>query len=416
MTSPVDTSVKHYRNDMVGAPVLTGAAGSLIALLDACLINGFDSKTLTSLVALAGVMTATFSGTHSATVDSVVLLAGVTGGPSGFAGANGEQKVTARPTATTVSWATVLPDGTYTGTITMKMAPVPYWSKAFTGTNLAAYRSTHPDSTGMYLYVDDTNTTVARVVGYESMTAINAGVNAWPTTAIQSGGGYWVKSAAANTSPINWTLIADSRAFAFHCAPYQGNGVPTYNNMLGGATYFFGDFVSLRPGGNPWDCVLSFKYTPSTTDATLGDIASSVTWNNGICMPRPASGFGGANVCNAFPYQGTYASMSGLANINFYDKGALPTQSDGAIRLCKRYITMAGYVNMAPRGDVPGLWHCPQYPIYDVLQHRSILPGSGALAGRNLIGIAAQAVNNSIAVDTTNTGLAFWDITGPWRN
>lgn len=47
MASPVDTSVKFYREDFPGAPVLNGVAGSLIALLDACLCTGFGLRSAT---------------------------------------------------------------------------------------------------------------------------------------------------------------------------------------------------------------------------------------------------------------------------------------------------------------------------------------------------------------------------------
>ena len=38
------TTVKHFHSAMSGAPVLNGTAGSLIAVLDACLQDGFGLK------------------------------------------------------------------------------------------------------------------------------------------------------------------------------------------------------------------------------------------------------------------------------------------------------------------------------------------------------------------------------------
>lgn len=54
------------------------------------------------------------------------------------------------------------------------------WAKAFSGTNLAAYRS----ATGnrFYLRVDDTQTQLARLRGYRAMTAISTGTNLFPAT------------------------------------------------------------------------------------------------------------------------------------------------------------------------------------------------------------------------------------------
>ena len=190
MTSPVDTSVKYFTSLMSGAPALSGTAGSMIAVLDACLKDGFDQKALTSLTVAGGVATAAYTGAHSAAVDSVVFIAGVTGGPAGWAGLNGEQKITGKGAAS-VTFATNLPDGAYTGAATMKMAPLG-WLKPFANANLGAYKSNDPASTGMLLRVDDSATTVVRVVGYELMTDINTGVGGpdawWRLLAEERGG------------------------------------------------------------------------------------------------------------------------------------------------------------------------------------------------------------------------------------
>jgi hypothetical protein len=221
MTSVVDTSVKFFTSQMSGAPALPGVAGALIALLDACAKDGFDLKTLTSLTVAGGVATAAYTGTHSAMVDAVVLIAGVTGGPSGWAGLNGEQKITGKPGAASVTFATNLPDGIYTGTITMKMAPLGF-AKPFSGVNLAAYRSLDPMSTGMYLRVDDTAAQTARVFGCESMSDINTYAGQFPTNAQMAGGGYWGKSSVANSVPVQWALIGDSRRPRTHKASREG--------------------------------------------------------------------------------------------------------------------------------------------------------------------------------------------------
>lgn len=74
------------------------------------------------------------------------------------------------------------------------------WAKAYTGTNLAAYRS----ATGnrFYLQVDDTQTLFARLRGYRSMTAISSGANLFPST-IVAPTAYWGggKSVTADTTP-----------------------------------------------------------------------------------------------------------------------------------------------------------------------------------------------------------------------
>ena len=45
------------------------------------------------------------------------------------------------------------------------------WTEAFTGTNVACFKSSDVTSNGHYLRVDDSVATPLRVIGYESMTA-----------------------------------------------------------------------------------------------------------------------------------------------------------------------------------------------------------------------------------------------------
>jgi len=60
MTVPV----KYFRSDDTGAPTLTGQAGSLISLLDACLINGYNTKTPSGIIRSGSTATVTFATAH----------------------------------------------------------------------------------------------------------------------------------------------------------------------------------------------------------------------------------------------------------------------------------------------------------------------------------------------------------------
>ena len=78
MSSPVDTSVKYLHSGMTGAPVLSGAIGSMIAVLDACLVDGFALKSVNSLVVASNIATINVSTGITAEVGAVVLVAGAT--------------------------------------------------------------------------------------------------------------------------------------------------------------------------------------------------------------------------------------------------------------------------------------------------------------------------------------------------
>lgn len=402
MTSVVDTSVKFFTSQMSGAPALPGVAGGLIALLDACGKDGFDLKSLSSLTVAGGVATAAYTGNHSAMVDSVVLIAGVTGGPAGWAGLNGEQKITGKPSAAAVTFATNLPDGAYTGTITMKMAPLGLL-RTFSGPNVAVYKSADPASTGMSLRIDDTGTTMARVVGYESMSDVNTGVGAFPSAAQMAGGGYWPKSNLANASPVPWFLAGDARGFYLWVAPFAVS-VPACNS---GWVRGFGDMVVLRPGGDAYACGLNFSTNNSPTncyDGVFGGYGSTVFART--AFPRSYSGLGSSVLNVVAPYTGTSLAVSG-ADATL---GPFPSKIDGQLKFANMFLSELP----EPRAEVPGLWSVPQSKVFDTFKHLDIAPGTGALAGRRLMCLQVASSAISTSPDSSNTGALFVDVTGPW--
>ena len=397
MASPVNTSVKHFVSDqMAGAPALSGTAGAMIGVLDACLVNGFDLKTLVSLAVAGGVATATWTGTHSATPDSVVLIDGVTGALTAL---NGEQKVIAT-TATTLTFATAAADGTASGTITMKMAPAG-WEKVYTGTNKAVYRALDVAGTRMYLRVDDTNTTFSRVVGYETMSDVDTGAGPFPTAAQISGGGYWIKSSAANATANKWALCADTRFFYWHPMPHVNTNPLAQNGITRG----FGDPNALNPGGDAYACVLNYAASASYSDQNgQFDNPTASAYN---AMPRDYTGVGSSALHLTLPYTGG-TTLSG----NDGTFGTFPSEVDGSLILSRRYITVAA--GRPPRANLPGLLHVPQSGAWNSFKMADKADGTGALAGRKLLALSpSSSIGNTSAA--ANTGVSFVDITGPWR-
>ena len=65
----MSNKVKWMHNGFAGAPVLTNNWGSLTALLDACLVNGFNLKTVTALSRTDDTATATIGTGHGFMVD-----------------------------------------------------------------------------------------------------------------------------------------------------------------------------------------------------------------------------------------------------------------------------------------------------------------------------------------------------------
>ena len=399
MASPVDTSVKHFYSAMSGAPVLNGAAGSLIAVLDMCLINGYDVKAVTSLVVAAGVATLTFTGTHSAQVDMVVNVAGVTGG---LVALNGDQKVTVIA-ANQVKFATAAADGVAAGTISFKIASAG-WAKPFNGTNLAVYRSLDAQGTGMYLRVDDTGTTLARVVGYEVMTDVNTGTGAFPTSAQIAGGGYWSKSNSATATANAWYVFADTRRFFISLSPFLN----TTSGATGVVTRGFGDDITAKPGSDPYACSLSYSAGtgPNDSSGSYDLNADQLTH----AMPRAYTGLGSCVLHASRAFVGAQANVSGVTDPTF---GAFPSPVDGALRLSKKYFSEA-LVNAPVRSLLPGFLYVPQTQVFASFKNLDKVIGTGEVLGRKLM--CVNSTNSlSAAASAGSTGAAFVDITGPWR-
>lgn len=240
-----DASVKYFDSTMSGAPSLSGTAGALIGVLDGCLVDGFGSVTVNSLVVASNVATATVSAGHQ------FAMIGNTGPVIRIAGAsppalNSDWRVTVTSATTFTFPTTGISDQTASGTITAKRAPAGF-SKAFTGTNKAAYRSDDLTGTRLYCRVDDTGTTNARIRGYETMSDVDTGTGLFPTDAQLSGGSYVYKSGAASSAVRNWMLYSDGRIVYFF-------GDASANaQYIGGVV--FGDIDSYA-SGDAYSCVL----------------------------------------------------------------------------------------------------------------------------------------------------------------
>lgn len=390
-----DTSVKYLHSGMPGAPVLSGTAGALINVLDACLVNGFASAAVTSLVVASNVATLTVSGGHSAEVGSVIVIAGAT--PSGL---NGEQKVVSVGGGnTTLTFATTgIADQTATGSITVKLAGAG-WTKPWSGTNLAAYKSGDVAATGCLLRVDDTAARVVRCVGYESMTGISAGSGPFPTPTQRSGGSYWPKSNVADASSRGWVVVADDRMFyllTFYHASYAN---------IGAAFVAFGDLVPAY-SGDSWACVLSGHpgdysgSNPSTTD-DYGYMTLSTS--NEFYLARSFAGLGGSvRASRAFlqivPGSSSVPSGDGLMQYpNGPDQGLYLTP----INVLEQFFNCL-------RGGSPGLYGCSQNLPEWLFAAGDRIPSVVNLIGREIRVLPfGQGVSSGWYV--------FFDTTGPWR-
>lgn len=405
MASPVDTSVKIYHSGMVGAPAASGVLGSLPAILDACLVDGWGSRAITGITVAGGIATVSYaSAAPPWEADAVVEIAGVTGDKAAL---NGEQKVlSAGPLSTT--FATAVADGAASlssATIKLKSAG---WSRLYAGTNRAVYKSGDVAATGMLCRVDHNSVGArAEIRGYESMTDVDTGTNRFPSAA-QNTGGLWMHTNFQNAASTNpWLLVADGRMFFLGIAPYASNNANQYNMRV----MCFGDFLPDK-SPDPYAAMLCAPSDSATAPAgnihrTSTEFVSSLF----SAAPRDYTGVGTS--------VGLARLLHGLL-LNDYVSGddssfgnVYPNNPNNGLLLSRLGLHSGASTTFWRRGMVPGMYFMMQNS-RAAFQTLDKLPGNGALAGRKImamkLGLGTTAMPNAGEGDTL-----WFDITGPWR-
>jgi len=378
-----NTTVKYFASTMTSAPSLNNAVGTAIAVLDACLVTGFGSVTLNSLVVLDNVATATYGAGHGFSMigacGPVVLIEGAT--PSAL---NGEWRIASVPTANTFTFATSgIANQTATGTITAKRAPAGF-SKAFSGTNKAAYRSDDVTGNRHYLRVDDSIGNNARVRGYETMSDVDTGTEPFPTDAQLSGGAYLHKSSAATNRA--WFLISDGLMVYFIC---DASGV--WGGGTGGL--IFGDPITYKTPDPYATCLIAGNA------ASASAFCYSLTSANGAWMPRSHTGIGSS----VWSLRRSHISTSELGFSGSSVNQPFPNPVDNGLHVwpvdCWEWVST--YVAYA-RGIMPGFWN----PIHQSgPAHLSFHEEIAQLPGRTLLTLNGWGSPYRV----------LFDLTGPWR-
>lgn len=384
------TKTKSFTSTMPGAPVLSGSPGALIAVLDACLVNGFGLQTVSSASVAAGVCTLNVPAAPSAMAGSVILVAGASN-----AAFNGEQRVLG-VTANAITFATAQADGAVAGTLSVKLAPAGF-AKAFAGTNLAAYQLVAAGSTGFYLRLDDAGTTVARVRGFEAMSDVDTGTGLFPTDTQASGAGlYWSKSNAADATARAWWIFADDRGVYVYTKPSNGYEFQSA---------FFGDFLPVKPN-DAYACIL--RGHSSDASSQIAPDGESLEYSRvdvnygGLYAPRAANGIGSAE---------QYRNSPALIALRGYDflAGSVgftyPSPVDGGLLLTQAVIFNASSV----RGYYPGVYLSPQL-VNAAFSSGDLVNGGGDMAGKS-----ARAIKVGHSTVGTQQGVAFFDTTSDWR-
>lgn len=295
-------TVRVYRSTDGSAPVLNGTAGSLVALLYACLVTGYGSATA------AG------------------------------------------------------------------------WAREFTAANKAVFRA----ATGnrYRLRIDDTGTQEARAVAYETMSDVDTGANAFPTSGQVTGGLFIRKSNTADATGRPWVLIATGTAFYFLPHSLSGDWLTPLSNdytYLSGQ-FFFGDFTSYKSG----DAYNTAIIGAEATGASVGRLGSCLGQSStaGVSI--------GHYIARQYYQSGNSLAFGLYPAMSYYGPGTIgsaggnyPDPISGALHLSPLYVIESGPGNFGyVRGVMPGMWMpCHNLPA----QHGDQISGSGESTGKTFL-------------------------------
>jgi hypothetical protein len=389
------TQVMLLRSPDTGAPVLSGTAGALIAVLDACLVNGYNSKTVT-ITRTGSTATATCATAHGYAADGLTKI-----NHSGAAQTeyNGNFQITNVTTLTYDFTVTGTPATPATGAITAKVAPLG-WDKPYSGTNKAAYRSPESASTRLYLRVRDDNphadtNKTASLYGYETMTTVDAGTGLFPTAAQLTTGIWLNKSATSDSTPHAWYMIGDGFEFHFFNEhPINTTGVYRH--------FHFGDPKSEAPT-DPYGCLIFGDFGDATT------AGGAETNQETFMLPLTLTSQQGHYMARTYLQTGI---SSGVAKLGNYQLGGslfggndaylhYPTPNSNSLTISP--ILVIDYPVI--RAQLKGIYQ-PLH--YHPLGHGVVVPAAKSPVSRRLFSIAT-------AYSGQNPGETHIDIDGPWR-
>ena len=380
-----------FDSSQVGAPVLSGSAGALRAVIKACLVDGFGAGPVATLTVSGGIATATYAGAHPFKVGYVAQFAGAT--PAGL---NGD-KVILSATGTSVTFAAPgVPDGAATGTITSKAAPAG-WQELFAGAlaNVIALKPSVVEATGCVLRVDDTGAINARVRAYEAMSDISTGVGMTPLESQAAGGLWWPKSATANATARAWILVADARGFYLAVAPAGGD---RYTLL------FAGDIASLK-SGDAYGYLLTGNQGDQTNASSVPDGCvgySHRSARTGAYLVRGYTAIGQSTAAQRLGAHHNGSTADVYAGTAGYSLGAYPNGANNGLLTGALELHAAGL-----HGTLPGLLH----PVQDCgtsFATGATVDGTDDLAGRRLLAIRTGPPAGG------TVGTVFIDTTGNW--
>lgn len=168
------------------------------------------------------------------------------------------------------------------------------WTRSLSATNKRAYRNDPVAGTGFTLEIDDSASVgtarYARARGYSLLRQFGDGDDATPSASARPNGSIIAKSNTVSATSSRWVAVADNRAI------YLFTNVNPAHLVDQRQAYFFGDFVSYKPGDTMAWCVTDSGLSEflGTEDfdgfvfSTSNDATSVDSARPGCHLPRTA--------------------------------------------------------------------------------------------------------------------------------
>ena len=384
---PASTAIKFFVHTNTNMPQLSNTWGCLIDVLDACLVNGVQVGTVSSLTASGTTVTATFGSAHNLQQYQVIKISGAT--QSEY---NVEAKILTVPNANSFTFALASAPSvnTATGTISCKLAALGF-EKSFSGTQKAAYRSTNTLlASRPYLRVDNSRATayntnyakyakvgiVETMTGIDTMSGVQAPYNSsaptrnWNATgsgtAVKNGWAKWYYACQTNridsdtSTPENgnrkWLIIGTGDYFYLFNSVMNESSASYPDNYA--HTNGFGAFDSFADNDSTktfLSAVNSYKQADgySLINNTIIQGGDGVPDQSNLFLQRVLGGSAYAPA-TTLAYAAYYPIISGNTN---YTKTAAQSNCTVLLPILIAEIDNSGIYSM--RGTLPFIYRLP---------------------------------------------------------
>ncbi len=403
-----------FKSTDTNAPALTGQVGKLTDLLDACLVNGYATASVTGITRSGSTATATIATNSTLVTGDYITISGAN---------ETDYNVTAQITVLSSTQFTYAvsnsPTTPATGTILYKKAAAG-WATAFTGTNKRAYRSPNGASNRFYVRVDD-STTVGNVReayarGYETMSDVDTGTGPFPTVAQLANGVTWNKSITADATARPWTLVADDKTFYLVIKPQSSTAAATSTITCG-----FGHFTSYKAGDGFNTFIGGANVSNFTGGSNIAGSGSGLQLMNNwgttaasytLYIARAYSQVGGAIQSGLFNGQSYGASATATSCLGTSTSAMpYPNGPDSGLWVSPVFLLDFSGTTMNVRGALPGFYG----HLHNTLPQATydLVTGVVGLSGKTLMAVETSNYG-AIAGSVTARGLIHFDITGSW--